>query len=71
MVEEEESDTDILHIQVDIVGRKLLATGNLQADSCDTTQLRCQLDIAATCNVLSVSHYRNLVVQQCSRVHRN
>ena len=61
MVEEADSDSDILHIQVDKVGRKLLATIDAQADSCDTsTQLRCQLDTAATCNVLSVSDYHKL-----------
>ena len=59
MVEEADSESDILHIQVDKVGRKLLATINVQANSCDTTtHLRCQLDTAATCNVLSVTDYQ-------------
>ena len=34
MVEEADSESDILHIQVDKVGRKLMATINAQADSC-------------------------------------
>ena len=37
MVEDAESDSDIQHIQVDKVGRKLLATINVHhADSGDT-----------------------------------
>ena len=53
MVEDASSDSDILHIQVDKVGRKLLVTINLHhADSGDT-ELRCQQDTAACCNVLS------------------
>ena len=61
MVEEADSESDILHIQVDKVGRKLLATIRVQADSCDTTtHLRCQLDTAATCNILSVTDYQKL-----------
>ena len=61
MVEEEDSDSDILHIQVDKVFRKLLATINVHADSCaTTTQLRCPLDTAATCNVLSVTDNQKL-----------
>ena len=47
-------------MQVDKVGRKLLATINVHhADSGDT-ELRCQLDTAASCNVLSVSDYEKL-----------
>ena len=46
-----------MHIQVDKVGKNLLATINVHhADSGDT-ELRCQLDTAASCNVLSVSDY--------------
>ena len=60
MVEDAESDSDILHIQVDKVGKKLLATINVHhADSGDR-ELRCQLDTAASCNVLSVSDYEKL-----------
>ena len=60
MVEDAESDSDILHIQVDKVGKKLVATINVHhADSGDT-ELRCQLDTAASCNVLSVSDYEKL-----------
>ena len=56
MVEDAESDSDILHIQVDKVGRKLLATINVhRADSGDT-----ELDTAASGNVLSVSDYEKL-----------
>ena len=61
MVEEADSESDILHIQVDKVGCKLMATINVQACSCDTTtQLRCQPDTAATCNLLSVTDYQTL-----------
>ena len=60
MVEDAERDSDILHIQVDKVGKKLLATINVHhADSGDT-ELRCQLDTAASCNVLSVSDYEKM-----------
>ena len=60
MVVDAESDSDILHIQVDKVGKKLLATINVHhADSGDT-ELRCQLHTAASCNVLSVSDYEKL-----------
>ena len=34
MVDVADSESDILHMQVDKVGRKLLATINVQADSC-------------------------------------
>ena len=60
VLEDAESDSDILHIHVDKVGRKLLATINVHhADSGDT-ELICQLDTAASCNVLSVSDYEKL-----------
>ena len=60
MLEDAESDSDILHIQVDKVGRKLLATINVHhADSGDK-ELRCQLDTPVRCNVLSVSDYEKL-----------
>ena len=84
MVEDAESDSDILHIQVDNVGRprqetvhntphveciteiirrrrrKLLATINVHLADSGDTELRCQLDTAASCNVLSVSDYEEL-----------
>jgi len=64
-VEADETDsdsTDILHIQVDKVGRKLMATIRVhpEGNASTVTQLRCQLDTAATCNVLSVNDYNKL-----------
>ena len=59
MVEEANSESDILHIQVGKVGRKLLVTINVQADICaTTTQLRCQLNTASTWNALRGTDYQ-------------
>lgn len=56
-----DSDSSILRIQVDKEGRRLMATINVSSESRSApTALRCQLDTAATCNVLSVTDYRLL-----------
>ena len=56
----EDSDSDILHIKVDNIEHKLLATVNVLTEGQVSKQITCQLDTAATFNVLSVKDYRKL-----------
>ena len=56
----EDSDSDILHIKVDNIENKLLATVNVLTEGQVSKQITCQLDTAATCNVLSVKDYHKL-----------
>ena len=56
----EDSDSDTLHIKVDNIEHKLLATVNVLAEGQVSKQITCQLDTAATCNMLSVKDYHKL-----------
>ena len=59
LVRDDESDNDVLHIRVEHVDRKLLADVRVMSGGRAQT-LKCQLDTAASCNVLSVKDHKAL-----------
>ena len=59
LVRDDESDNDVLHIRVEHVDRKLLADVRVMSGG-RTQTLKCQLDTAASCNVLSGKDHKAL-----------
>ncbi|KAL5477674.1 hypothetical protein EMCRGX_G024499, partial [Ephydatia muelleri] len=55
-----DSEEEVLLITVKKVGKKLIAKVPLRIDSARTLEIDCQLDTAASCNVLTVADYRKL-----------
>ncbi|KAL5515944.1 hypothetical protein EMCRGX_G001194 [Ephydatia muelleri] len=55
-----DSEEEVLLITVKNVGKKLIAKVPLRIDSARMLEIDCQLDTAASCNVLTVADYRKL-----------